>query len=464
MSTNSSFNRSFYALAGVLAVLCLALLMLTTVQGPRLRHAQLDRSKVTAQPNQRLILYASQQLAGESAKRVSIVPKAGFTATVSGNAIVVQFSERLRYNTRYTVKAPGVKVVPQQRQATLTYTFKTADPTLYYIHRNYPADTNNTSKKPDEIVRTTLGTTKRQTIFTAPKIQDYVLLGDSIVVATINDDNTTSLQLVDVRTKKVQHLSLPAKGMLGHLRSAPNRTAFGFSFTSNEQGNAKAYEDNLFIVDLSRGRTAYPVNGLNRKPLQIIDWQFAPDGTTVLAQTYDLNALLIDTVSHKEPIPLGRVAALGNFSYNGAKIALDSQKGDPFIFDAVKHTPSAVQTPKIAGGATYPRELLLLPNSEGYVQQVQLVSNHGLTITPYILLNRQGMQRQLYRASPKTDISSYYVSPNDHLVAVEAAAIDVGAYDTYANNPKSTNVHTLLVDTASKDVVKDISGFNVTWQ
>ncbi len=460
-------TKLFSVVSAMLAVICLVFLVLNLVQGPRLRRVAVNTTEVIKQPNQRLILYANQPLATINQDQIKIEPKADFASTSSGQAVAIQFTQRLRYNTTYHISANHVSSSYRKRaQATFKYTFKTADPAIYYIHRNHGSNLEGffDVKKPDQIMQTSLSGRKTSQFYSAGMIQDYVISGNKLVVVTVNDDKTNSLFLVDIKTKQSTELSLPAAGTVRQLHASPNQRSVGFSFSSNEKDYSKRkYERVLFTMDVAPPRPAHPVDGLNKKPLQIIDWQFAPDGTTILAQAFDTNLLLIDTNGTHDPVPLGQFTSIGNFSYNGAKIAADSGLG-PVVLDPIKHSRIMPQFKQIDGLDPYPLNLTLLANGDGYLARLQVYGQDYRQSNDYFLLSRQGSDNIIYKVDTvQSNVDGYALSPNDQYLAVEQSSIKYSESDQYPDNSKSYSVHTQLIDVGTGKPVRDIEGFGLAW-
>jgi hypothetical protein len=465
----ADFKRHFYLVVVVLAGLCLLLLVLNLLQGPRLRRGEVDRSLATRQPNQRLILYANQPIASINASQITVEPKVDFTASANGEAPVIQFRQRLLYGTTYRVTVHNVvNAYRTHKKTDFAYSFRTAEPTFYYVHRNYGLDPNNslTGKQPDEIKQASLGDEGEAVLFSAPQIQDYVVLGNNLVVATINEDKTNSLYLVNTKTKKSEALTLPAAGTLTDLHASPNQRLVGFSFTSNESDYTKRKFDNvLFNIDLAAGRLVYPVKGFNGQNLQVMNWEFAPDGMTILAQLYDTSLLLVDTGGKNAPLPLGQFSSFDNFSYNGAKIAVEDMT-DISILDILKHEKTSITNQSIGGREPFTAKVRLLANGEGHMKQVEILSSDSKVFTEYVIVDRQGSQKTIYQADAyKTNINSMATSPNDQYAMIEVTSIkEDSTSDLYQSNTKSRNAHTLIIDMNSGKTVQDVNGFGISWQ
>jgi len=98
-----SFQRLFWILTGVLTAVSAVFLLLGTLQGPKLATAQVDPQRVTEQAGQQLRLFANQPLREVDPAQVTVEPDAPVSVVVQNDLLVVQFEQRLRYDTEYTV-------------------------------------------------------------------------------------------------------------------------------------------------------------------------------------------------------------------------------------------------------------------------------------------------------------------------------------------------------------------------
>ncbi len=471
-----SFERIFWMVAAVLAAVCLVFLVLNLVQGPRLRRVTVDRAEVVRQPDQRLVMYVNQPLGAVNDSQITISPKAAFTAAVNGETLSMQFNERLLYNTNYTITVQNVAA--RYRKHTVTtfhYSFKTADPTIFFIRRHAEANLDGgllPSKKADEIIQSTLSGSKETTVFNADKIQDYVLLGDSLLVTTISgdtfEDTTNNLYLVNIKTKQVEELSLPGKGTVTDLRASPNQRLAGYSFTSSGKYNERKYQNIVFNIDMAASRLQYPVDGLDGKPLQVMDWQFAPDGTTIIAQTYDTNLLLVDTNLDNKPLPLGQFTGMENFSYNGAKLIADDRINGPLVLDLLAHTRTPLTNGPTDSNQPYLQSARLLSNGDGLIKQMMLYKDDTTySYTQSLTVSKGNSEKTVYKNSDQhTQLGLFDSSPNDQYLVAEVYTTgeDSMGNDEYPETPQQIGTKTLIINVSDGKTSRTIDGFKVTWE
>lgn len=244
------------------------------------------------------------------------------------------------------------------RSSDLSVTFRTDEAPLYLLGRS-PALPGEATKAPDRIVRTTVGSAETSVVFSAPYIQSFVPVGDELVVATLNDDLTNVLSLVDP-DGRAAGLTLPGTGTVHDLQASPSSSTVGFRFSSSPGAAGNAYDNTLFLLDLTRG-TVDTVAGLDGQPVQAIAWGFMADRAEIVAQLFDTTLLLIDPRSGSEaaPIPIGQFPNLNAFAPDGLRIAVSDQ-GSQYILDLSTGTEAAIVPQDVAGSTPYTAELHFL--------------------------------------------------------------------------------------------------------
>lgn len=468
---NRTFRRLFWAITLCLSVICLLFLALNVTQGPRLRRVTVDQAQVVRQPNQRLVMYANQPLAAVKDAQITVSPHTTFTTTTNGQTLSLQFAQRLRYDTEYTVTVKGVtSQYHRQTTATFTHSFKTGDPTIYFVRRHPAIELQGITpaKQSDEIIQTTLSGQKETTVFSADRIQDYVLFGNSMLVSTISgdtyEDTTNSLYLVDIASKHMEELSLPGRGTVTDLHASPNGRYAGYSFSSSGPYDKQKYQDTLFVVDFAARRLFSTIDGIDGKPLRVMDWQFAPDGTTIAALT-DSGLFLVDTNLKHTPLPLGVFVSMSNFSGQGTKlIAGDKLKG-PVVLDLLGHTRTPIQDVPPTDETPYPEDARFLQNGDGLIEQMAR-NDTSTGYDPYLMVSQNNVSKVVFKDDdPVQQLGPYATSPNDQYLSVETYRAGEGSVnDMYPETPKQVNTQTKIVDLQTGKTVKTIGGFNVTWQ
>jgi hypothetical protein len=449
-STSSGFRRTFTALVVVLALLCAGFAALGYVQGPKLSSAQVDTEQVTVRSGQQLRLFANQPLSTVDPDDVTITPSAEFTVTTSGAVVAVQFEQPLLYDARYVVEVDGVTSQFDDQGSTLSYQFTTGSQPLYYLDRG---------ETTDDIVRTEARGVERTVVYSAPRIQEFALLGTTAAVSVDQGDGTSALSLVSFEDGGAEPLALPTPGVIENLHAADDGVTIGFAFSSADG----AFDDTLMTLNLDLGRDILPVAGLDGTPLTVSNWLFVPGGVTLAAHNRDDDSvLLVDTASGLVT-PLGSFASLESLSTDGTRLGVTNAFGNVVLsitdLSDVEFAPSPIY-----GVMPLPGEFRLM-RGKNLVQHVVLVDYEANVFENLLVADDGSSSRELLRTVDHGgSIGDFSVSPNDQYVAVEVVPnVASSVSDGYAVNDRSTSVTTVIIDLTSGTQVKSLAGFDLQW-
>ncbi|GAA0956394.1 hypothetical protein [Frigoribacterium faeni] len=444
-------RRRFIAVVAVLALVCTVFGVLTHLQGPKLTESRIDTTAVVEQPGQQLRMFANQVVAHVDADQVVVTPDAPHTVQTSGDVVAVQFTDRLRYGTDYTVTVSGVSSVYQARASTLTATFSTAEAeTWRIVHGVDGAD--------DRIERAPLtGAADRTVVWSAPRIQAFEVFDTAVAVVT--DDGTTStLSLVAPDGVAVETLPLPdGPGLITRFDADAASTTLAFSW--RPQGSE---QDTLYTLPLQGQRAVSPVLSIAGDPVTVLDWFFVPGRATVVVQATDETVAAYDLTGAVPPRPYGTFVALQGVALDGGTIvaatALQSTRVD---LDTGEQTP--IPFSAVEGGTPFRGELVAIGPTT-YVQQVAVPDEGGLSYRNLIVIDDQKEARSLFEpSSAGTTIESFSVSPNGQYLAVETADATAETDFSYTIDPVPTTVTTTIVDIASGGVVASFGGHAAEW-
>jgi hypothetical protein len=449
-STSSGFRRTFTALVVVLALLCAGFAALGYVQGPKLSSAQVDTEQVTVRSGQQLRLFVNQPLSTVDPDDVTITPSAEFTVTTSGAVVAVQFEQPLLYDARYVVEVDGVTSQFDDQGSTLSYQFTTGSQPLYYLDRG---------ETTDDIVRTEARGVERTVVYSAPRIQEFALLGTTAAVSVDQGDGTSALSLVSFEDGGAEPLALPTPGVIENLHAADDGVTIGFAFSSADG----AFDDTLMTLNLDLGRDIVPVPGLDGTPLTVSNWLFVPGGVTLAAHNRDDDSvLLVDTASGLVT-PLGSFASLESLSTDGTRLGVTNAFGNVVLsitdLSDVEFAPSPIY-----GVMPLPGEFRLM-RGKNLVQHVVLVDYEANVFENLLVADDGSSSRELLRTVDHGgSIGDFSVSPNDQYVAVEVVPnVASSVSDGYAVNDRSTSVTTVIIDLTSGNQVKSLAGFDLQW-
>jgi hypothetical protein len=449
-----SFRRTFIATIVVLALLCAGFVTLDLVTGPKLSRVQVDTAQVVQQSNQQLRFFSTEQLGAVSSAQLVIEPSVDTSLSVSGQVLAVQFARPLDYDTDYTVSVSGVTNTSDDQAATFTSSFHTADPPLYLLHR---------SSEGDSILRASIGSSGRETVFTAEGIEDYVQVGGALAVTRANGDGTSSLSLVALDDGTVEQLPLPIPGVVSQLSATPTGSMIGFALTSANDDYDPEHNNVLYTLDLAGGRTFASVPALDGKSLEVQGWAFVPGTTKLVAQDLDSDVAQFDLNDPSAIVPLGHYADFAGLSTDGTEMAVRDQLGPVRV--SLSRAADDDITPSIVDGAI-PRggDVALL--SDGYrAQVVEVYDDAAHKFAAYVVLDDGVTARKIYQTVRQEGrIVAMTPSPNDQYLAIEVEPnVANSVTDGYAQNPRSTTITTVIVDMSSGAVVRSLEGFAIDW-
>ncbi|WP_284755326.1 hypothetical protein [Arthrobacter sp. efr-133-R2A-120] len=343
---------------------------------------------------------------------------------------------------------------------------------LYSLRRDTGKD-NKGLKKPDTILGTSLsGNDQGTVIVSAPRIQEYAALPSALAVVTLNDDNTSSLEIVPLTGGPPTLVPLPSLGTVANLHAAGSKHLIGFTFTASS--GTEQYWKALFVYDVDNPSSApRAVQGING-PVSAADWRFVPDAATLVAQTDDQSMFLIDALETGKVSPLGAHAGILGFVPGTNELAVADaglKKGiDPPRYSTINLT-TGTSTPLTLAGAFVPDAVngvtttasqpMVLDASGQYAQVVRKY-DAGQETSVVNLTDKNG-SRQLYRpAAAWSRILDTCISPASDYLAIETAAPQYTG-DQYPVRPEPTPIRTDLVDLKSGTVLKSVPGFLPSW-
>ena len=459
------FRRTLAILLTGLIVLCLALVAVNLLNGPRLTGSDVDTTAVVSAAGQRLVLSTNQQLAEVSANQVDISPASPVDVQTANDSVVIVFPQPLAYDTEYTVRVHAVTGAFGDRSSDLAVTFRTGEAPLFVLNRA-PAMPGESTKAPDRILRTAVGSPQSTDAFTAPYIQSFVPVGDELVVVTLADDLSSRLSLVSADGQAAE-LTLPGTGTVQDLQASPSSSTVGFRFSSPPGASGTVYDNTLFLLDLTRG-TVDTVTGLDGEPIQAIAWGFMPARSELVAQLFDTTLLLVDPRTGTAPIPIGQFPNLNAFAPDGVRIAVSDQ-GSQYILDLSTGSEAAIVPQDVAGTTPYTAELRFLTGGEGYVQRVAEFDQATGRVHQYLTLvsgdPAAPTSRVVYEpVLPDETILGFVISPNDQYLAIQTVPnSQTQVSDDYPVGAQATTATTIIVDLATGAISRSIVGIDAIW-
>lgn len=449
---DAAFRTTFTATVVILLVLCAAFLGLTLLQGPKLSSAQVDATRAIEQSGQLLRLFANQPVSTVEAEQVTIEPAIPFTVETSGEVVAVTFGQPLRYNTEYVVTVAGVTSTTGEQESTWDYRFATSAPFVYYLDRGDVTD---------DVVRTTVSGTDREVVWSAPKIQVFGVMGESLAIVSLTPDNTSTLSLIDPKTNAIEQITLPADGAISNFAVADTGDQLAFDFTSKEALPGADYLRTLMRLDLAVGREPVAVTALDSTPLSVLDWMYVPGSTDIIAQDGDQTVLRVDAAG--TILPLGQYPQLDHVSIDGSVLTVAD------MFGSLALTLDDLEEERIApspldGQETFGGELELLPDGTR-VQKVIIPSPDGGRFESFLAVDDGESARVVYQTvRNEGSIERFTLSPNGQYAAIEVVPnVAASEPDGYFLNARARSITTVIVDLSTGALVRSVDGFGWLW-
>lgn len=420
----SSFTIQVYCFAASIALICLLLMGLTWIQGPRIRSTTLNTTLVTTAANQQLLLHMNQPPGNISKGQVQIMPEAPFAVTSSGNTVAIQFMQPLQNNTEYKVQ-----LRTSDKRHSIKHRFHTGPATFYYaVNSQYKT----------EIRKHVMGAEVDQTIYSGSKIDDYTVIGNTLVLV-VKESSKNTVLLYDMPSKQSQHITLPGNGTVTQLRGVPNKRLFGFMYTDH----SNSADSNILLYDMNTKLLKAAGFSLDHS-LRAIEWQLARNATTLLIRTPDSSTFLLNP--GVVPIPLGQYSQLFGFSHDDGTILLRNTANRFVSLDIKERRQrSLVQQTNIYINTAFP-----LFTKRGYFMHIQ-TSRGGAWVQQVMTIQKGGEKTHYTNSSADKYIDSVSLSSNDQLLAVE-------------ERTTGSDIHkTRIINSNDNHVLKIIEGNMVRW-
>ncbi|WP_210508227.1 hypothetical protein [Naasia sp. SYSU D00057] len=451
------YTRMLAGTVVTLAVVVVALTLANALQGPRLADVTVDPSALVSRPEQSLVLRASQRLAPVEAADVRVEPAAPHRVTSDESGVTITFDGMLPYATRYTVTVDAATAATGVTSE-LVADFTTADADVFALVRNGATGAD------DLITRRALSDGESAQVLALPGIQEYAVAGSHLAAATVAADGTNSLVTAPAAGGgPTSPVGLPTTGTVTRLHGSGVTELFGFLFTP--PAGTPERQTTLFVHDPTAGSPiSRPVLGPDGQPLDVLDWIFVPDTTSVVAQASDLNLYLIDTMVSAAVVPLGQHQELRGFIPGTRSLVVADANGSTAIDVGTGESTLLELPPDFSQPDDYPGEVIVLGPDE-YLEILMTPDyTPGATrLNPRVVhVGTEGARVVYEPVAEETEIRSMCVSPNGHHLAVELVDGDPSP-DGYPNVPASIGMSTVILDIATGATVGGMNGFLPSW-
>lgn len=448
------FVKAMSVSVAILIALISVVVGLASFQGPKLSAGQIDVDQAVKDPNTQLRLFANQVLAGVKPDQVTVSPAVPFSVSRTDDVLVIQFEERLAHDTEYTVKAKAIKSLYRDSESTFEYSFETKPAVVHYLDRADPAVAGGE----DSIVRVSLDGSSQEDVYSAPRIQEFAMVGDVIAVTTADEADRMSLHMVNPADGVTDQLDLPTEiQSIGGLRSNSDGTFLAFSA-------APAGENLLFAIDLNGSREATAVLGIDGTPVQILDWLLPPNGNDVIVQASNLSISRIDLTGTAPVEPIGQFEGLESVSLDGSQLVVRD------LFGLISLTLADRKEERFSASPLFDvdplaGDVILIGEKFARVQKVAIFDEASGRFSSYIALDRDGTSQVLLEnPSQLGSLGAFSVSPNgQYLAAAVIPNVAASVPDQYPVRSESTSVTTVIVEIESGLIRGSMTGFQLDW-
>jgi hypothetical protein len=448
------FRRAFIGTVVVLALLVGTFAFLDRAQGPKLSSIQIDRSAVVSRAGQTLRIFVNERIASVASRQVVVKPTAAATVSAAGQIVVVQFTQPLAYGTNYRVSVSGVVGLDDGQASTISTTFSTPTPSVYYLKRSG-------TSAPDQIIRTGLRTPGSTTAFRASRISSFTVFPQALAVVTLDKQGESALEFV-ASDGTIESIDLPGPGTIDQVHGNADTGVLGFTFTSAGAAPRRQYTDTLFMVNPGGTAVPVPVRALDGSPLSALSWFFVPASNELVVQDYNQSVQILDTTNPKAVVPLGNYLQLDSIANNGKSIVVADING-PVRMALPSGRTTRLAPSKLNGTHPFGGAAQVIPG--GRVQIDSTFDSKTHSFIERLVVDDGVTAREVFRTvNPRGEINGFSVSPNNEYVAIETTPdVSTSTPDGYAINGRSTSVTTELVDLRTGFLVKDVQGFDLSW-
>jgi hypothetical protein len=331
---------------------------------------------------------------------------------------------------------------------------------LYSLQRDDRMDSAG-NKKPDTIRGERLtGHGAGTAVVSAPRIQEFVALPNALALVTLNDDNSTSLEIVSLSGGAPVAVPLPKPGIVENLHASGSKHLISYSFTSAPI--SAGYWKTLFVYDPTN-QTIAPrtILGIDGLPISVFNLAFVPGTTSLVAQTDDHSTYLVDALGAGQVTPLGLHAEIRNF-IPGSQQLFVADRTETSTIDLASGKAAALVLPEnVRSGTSFAGQTILLDKDGRYAQ---VVSEYTAgSESSVITVTDQTGSKTLWRpAAGWSRIPNFCLSPNGKYLAVETTS-PISDSDQYPNLPSDTPMETVLVDLHSGASTGSFPGFQSSW-
>ena len=445
------FALALFSVLGVLALVVAALGVVSLTQGPRISSTSVNAAQAIQTSGSRLTLTLNQRVDSLDAKQVSVTPAVPFTVDAAGRSIGIRFTTALNDDTTYSVKVSGVVGAGGGPASDLATTFRTPASRILLLQRA-------PGGKDDKIFSTDLTGERAKPVFEHPRIDDYRVSGNSLVVA-VEEKGGSRLMVMDLDGSHQRELKLPGVGFVSSVQLSDRGGYVGYSYSDRDLTETSGRAS--VLVTQSLNGTGKPrIVEVGGKEASVAEWQFVPDTSSLLFVDFDGALGLQDVRSDGAVKSMGVAASILGVSRGTYTAIVERADGTIMQVDLTDGS----ETPLPASTPDYGDADAIVPFPGGTVRHVTQRDEGGMpTGQAVVRVDDKGAAKIVAEVSGSDAIVQTCVSPSGQYAAVVVAPdLPSNPYDELLL-PLPGTLHTQLIDLDGKRELPTLNGFDISW-
>ncbi|MGF2949621.1 TolB-like translocation protein [Microbacterium alcoholitolerans] len=446
---NRPFLLALWAVMGVLVLVVGILGVVSLTQGPRLSEVQVDPAQAIETSGSRVILTANQSLDPITPEQVSVEPATPFTIDASGRSIGIRFTAPLYDDTEYRISVAGATAVGGGPSSDLETTFTTPAAQMFLLQRSVDDDT---------IFTTDLTGEKATPVFTHPRIDDFRVTPDHLVVA-VEQDEGSKLLVMNRDGSDRRELTLPGPGYVSSVQVSDRAGLVGYSYSDLELTEDSGRASVLVTQPLS-GAGEPRIVQVDGADASVAEWQFVPDSSSLLFIDFNGALSVEDPTSNAGVQSMGIAASILGVT-RGTFTAI-VERADASVVEL--NLADGSEAPLTASEPDYGDPTAIETFPGGTLRHIVQRDETGMpTGQAVVRVDDDGTATVISEVSGADSILQVCASPSGQYAAVVIAPdLVTNEYDDLLL-PLPTTLHTHLIDLTGDQEMPTLNGFDISW-
>lgn len=443
-------SRALFAVLGVLVIVVGVLGVVSVTQGPRLSQVQVDAAQAIETSGSRVVLTANQRLSAVDPEQVTVEPAVPFTVDAAGRSVGIRFTVPLDDSTEYTVSVAGVTSSGGGPTSNLTTSFTTPPSRILLLQRSADGE--------DTIFTTDLSGERANPVFRHPRISDYRVAGDLLVVAAEEDDGSRLLVMRRDGSQQ-RELTLPGEGYVSSVQVSDRGGLVGYTYSDRELSEDSGRASVLVTQPLS-GEGEPRIVQVEDADANVADWRFVPDSSSLLFIDFNSALGVEDPLTNAGVQSMGTAASILGVSRGTYTAIVERTDASVVTLDLTTGEEGTLP----ASEPDYGDAAGIEPVPGGTLRHIVQRDESGMpTGQAVVKVADDGTAEVISEVSGTDAILQVCASPSGQYAAVAVAPdLPNNAYDDLLL-PLPSTLHTRLIDLAGGRELPTLSGFDISW-